>query len=289
MPIPTAYGVRRLSRSRLCRIFSISRSAFYRGYSTREKSEDAAIESAIREVRAKHRRYGYRPIAKALRAGKFRYRGSIINRKRILRIMRAKRLLCTLPRRRPWRKPKSDPAPYPNLPTTVTPSVPNQLWIADFTEISVQSRRTFIAVVVDAFSRRCIGWAVGSNHNEELTSAALQMALLQRRPKPGFIHHSDQGSEYMAYEYTALVEKHGGIVSASRKGTPTDNPACERFIKTLKYEELLDHEFTGIEEVRVVMSAYVVLYNESRLHSALDYRTPAHFERTYHAARKSQP
>ncbi len=203
--------------------------------------------------------------------------------------MRAKGLLCALPRRRPWRKPGNAPAPYPNLAATFVPSAPNQLWIADFTEISVQSRRTFIAVVIDAFSRRFIGFGVHSNENLVLSSAALQMALAQRNPKPGFIHHSDQGSEYMAYEYTGSIEHHGGRVSASRKGTPTDNPACERFMKTPKYEELLDHDFTGIEEVCVVMTAFVVLYNESRLHSALDYRTPAHFERTYHAALKSTP
>jgi len=288
-PIATEYGVVRLSRSRLCRLFDFPRIDFYRAHKVREKVRDAAIERGIRHVLSKHRCYGYRPVAKALRKPRSGYRGPLVNAKCVLRIMRIKGLLCKPPRRSRWRRSKSGIAPYPNLAAHMSPSRPNELWSADFTELTVRSTRVFIAVVVDEFARRCIGFNVHSSHSVDLTLPALRMALASRRPPLGFVHHSDQGSEYMAHDYTGLVEEHGGKVSASRRSTPTDNAACERFIKTLKYEELLNHAFTDIEEVRAIMPEIVARYNGSRLHSSLQYRSPAEFERMYHAALKSQP
>ena len=203
--------------------------------------------------------------------------------------MRSSGLQRKPPRRTRSRAQRSGIAPYPNIAKVTTHQRVNELWLADFTEIYIRSRKLFVSVVLDAFSRRCIAWFASWKHNVELTLGALQKALAARRPPAGFIHHSDQGSEYMAYEYVELVAAHSGIISASRKGTPTDNPVMERFMNTLKHEELLDHDFANLEEFGSVMTAFVVLYNEERLHSSLDYRTPAEFERNYYAALKSKP
>lgn len=280
-PIATEFGSVQLSRSRLCRLFNISRSAFYRGYHRRRFVTDAAVLRSMRKILKVHRRYGYRPMTRALRKPR---RGQLVNGKRVLRIMRENGLLNKPPKKQRWRRSKSGIAPYPNLAKQLEVVRPNQLWRSDFTEIRVRSSRVFIAVVCDEFGATCIGWNVHTNHSLELTLPALRMALMSRRPKAGFIHHSDQGSEYMAYEYTDMVEDHGGIVSASRRATPTDNASCERFIKTLKNEELDDVLFTGVSEVESAVARFVKRYNGSRLHSRLGYRSPAEFERMYYAA-----
>lgn len=280
-PIATEFGSVQLSRSRLCRLFNISRSAFYRGYHRRRFVTDAAVLRSMRKILKVHRRYGYRPMTRALRKPR---RGQLVNGKRVLRIMRENGLLNKPPKKQRWRRSKSGIAPYPNLAKQLEVVRPNQLWRSDFTEIRVGSSRIFIAVVCDEFGATCIGWNVHTNHSLELTLPALRMALMSRRPKAGFIHHSDQGSEYMAYEYTDMVEDHGGIVSASRRATPTDNASCERFIKTLKNEELDDVLFTGVSEVESAVARFVKRYNGSRLHSRLGYRSPAEFERMYYAA-----
>jgi len=285
-PIVTEYGPVKLSRSRLCRIFNISRSAFYRGYRRRIFIADAAIVRSMRKILKVHRRYGYRPMMRALRKPR---RGQLVNGKRVLRIMRENGLLNKPPKKQRWRRAKSGIAPYPNLAKQLEVVRPNQLWRSDFTEIRVRSTRVFIALVCDDFGATCIGWNVHTNHSLDLTLPALRMALTSRRPKAGFIHHSDQGSEYMAYDYTDMVEDHGGIVSASRRATPTDNASCERFIKTLKHEEIDDNVFTSVGEVEVAVMRFVKRYNGSRLHSRLGYRSPAEFERMYYAALEAKP
>lgn len=203
--------------------------------------------------------------------------------------MRDHGLLNKPPKRQRWRRSKSGIAPYPNLAMPRDVVRPNQLWRSDFTEIHVRSSRVFIALVCDEFNAGLIGWNVHTNHSLALTLPALRMALTSRRPKAGFIHHSDQGSEYMAYEDTGLVEDHGGVVSASRRAKPTDNAACERLVQTLKREEPDDEVFTEIGDVELAVARFAKRYNTSRLHSRLGYRSPAEFERMYYAALEAKP
>lgn len=287
-PISTAYGLVRLSRSRMCRGLGIPRSWLYREPRSTARPGDEEIVRAIQRIKKVHR-YGYRRVAKALRKRHKRTAPKIVNHKRILRIMRAHGMTEKPRKRYRWRGTSRAAVDYGNAPQGIAPSRPNQMWFSDFTQVPIFSRPAYVAIVEDGFSRRCIGWNVHSRHNLDLTLPALRMALVTRRPKPGFVHHSDQGSEYMAFDYVGLVEEHGGVPSASRKGTPTDNPFCESFIKTLKHEKLLDHEYSSIDELRDVVRKFVKLYNEERIHSSLGDRSPAEFERTYYAARKRQP
>ena len=156
-----------------------------------------------------------------------------------------------------------------------------QLWVADITYIRLEEEFVYLAVVLDAYSRRVIGWALDRTIEDNLTLTALQMALEQRRPGLGLVHHSDRGAQYASNDYTDLLKSRGITISMSRKGNPWDNAACESFMKTLKYEEVLRNEYRNLEEARRCIARFLEqVYNEKRLHSALDYCPPAEFERS---------
>jgi len=168
---------------------------------------------------------------------------------------------------------------YPNLAGTMTPAAINQLWVADITYIRLRTEFIYLAVVFDAFSRRVIGWALGRTLEAELAVAALQMALIERQPAPGLIHHSDRGVQYASLDYTGTLKQHQAIISMSRKGNPYDNAACESFMKTLKYEEVYRNEYRDFHEARASIGEFLdSVYNQKRLHSALGYLPPAEFE-----------
>jgi transposase InsO family protein len=168
---------------------------------------------------------------------------------------------------------------YPNWARQLTPTAVNQLWIADITYIRLRQEFVYLAVVLDAFSRRVIGWALGRTLEAELALSALRMALRQRRPAPGLVHHSDRGVQYASHQYTNLLQEHQVRISMSRRGNPYDNAACESFVKTLKYEEVYRTEYRDLADAYAAIGDFIErVYNEQRLHSALGYLPPAEFE-----------
>jgi putative transposase len=168
---------------------------------------------------------------------------------------------------------------YPNLAGKMTLTNVNQLWVADITYIRLESEFVYLAVVLDAFSRRVIGWALDRTLEAQLAVAALQMALLRRSVNANLVHHSDRGIQYAASEYTSLLAQHGIQISMSRKGNPYDNARTESFMKTLKYEEVYRQEYRDLPEALRSLRRFIEkVYNEKRLHSALGYLPPSEFE-----------
>jgi putative transposase len=168
---------------------------------------------------------------------------------------------------------------YPNLAREMKPTAINQLWVADMTYVRLRTQFVYLAVVLDAFSRRVIGWALGQTLAAELAVTALRMALLERQPSPGLVHHSDRGVQYASSAYTEMLQQHHATISMSRKGNPYDNAACESFIKTLKQEEVYRNEYRDFHDARSSLGEFLErVYNQKRLHSALGYVPPAEFE-----------
>jgi len=169
---------------------------------------------------------------------------------------------------------------YPNLAGAMELTGVDQLWVVDITYIRLETEFVYLAVVLDAYSRRVIGWALDRTLEDDLAIAALRLALDRRAPGPGFVHHSDRGVQYASDDYIGLLKEHGGNISMSRKGNPYDNAACESFMKTLKYEEVYRQEYRNLAEARASIERFIEkVYNQRRLHSALGYRPPVEFER----------
>jgi len=204
-----------------------------------------------------------------------------VNHKRVLRLMRIDNLLCIRRRKFIFTTNSQHGLPvYPNLVEGLVLNRMDQLWVADITYIRLQVGFVYLAVLLDAFSRRCIGWALQRTLEAALALEALRMALRQRRPKPGLVHHSDRGVQYASYAYTAELQQHGIRISMSRTASPYDNAQAESFIKTLKYEEVYRTEYRNLEEARASIAEFLEnIYNHERLHSALGYCPPEEFER----------
>ena len=209
-----------------------------------------------------------------------RRRGWIVNAKRVHRIMREDNLLCLRRRKFPVTTDARHGWPvYPNSAADLNLTGVNQLWSADITYIRLQAEFVYLAVVLDAFSRRVIGWALGRTLEAELTVAALAMALARREVKPGSVHHSDRGVQYACHEYTGLLREHGIQISMSRKANPYDKAQTESFMKTLKYEEVYRQEYRDLPEAMHSLRRFIEkVYNEKRLHSSLGCAPPAEFE-----------
>jgi putative transposase len=260
----------------LCQMTGLNRAGFYRW---RAPCAALPVEMEIRDemqkIALEWPAYGYRRITVEL--GK---RGFAINHKRVLRMMRQDNLLCVRRRRFVVTTDSRHHLPiYPNLSAQMVPTAINQLWIADITYIRLRTEFVYLAVVLDAFSRRVIGWALGRTLEAELTLTALRMALVERKPRPGLVHHSDRGVQYASGQYTEMLKQHQALISMSRKGNPYDNAACESFLKTLKYEEVYRNEYRDFQEARASIGEFLdLIYNQKRLHSALGYRPPAEFE-----------
>jgi transposase InsO family protein len=233
------------------------------------------IRDQIQKIAVESPAYGYRRITATLQK-----RGFDINHKRVLRMMREDNLLSV--RRRSFAvttDSRHNLPIYPNLARKTVPQAINQLWVADITYIRLRTEFVYLAVVLDAFSRRVIGWALGRTLEAELALAALRMALRERKPQSGLVHHSDRGVQYAAVEYTEMLKSHQAQISMSRKGNPYDNAACESFMKTLKYEEVYRTEYRDFHEARRGIGEFLErVYNQQRLHSALGYVPPAEFE-----------
>jgi len=254
----------------------LSRAGFYRW---REPRQTTPVEMELRDemqkVALEYPAYGSRKMTAELKR-----RGFSVGRKRVRRMMRQDNLLCI--RRRAFvttTNSRHSLPVYPNLAREVQPAAINQLWVADITYIRLRTEFVYLAVVLDTFSRRVIGWALGRTLEAELALTALRMAVIEREPAPGLVHHSDRGVQYACGDYTDLLKEHGITISMSRKGNPYDNAACESFMKTLKYEEVYRNEYRDFQDVHAGISEFLDhVYNQKRLHSALGYVPPAEFE-----------
>jgi len=208
-------------------------------------------------------------------------RGWKVNHKRVERIVREENLLCVR-RKKFVRTTDSNHGMkvYPNLMKGLTPTSTDQVWVSDITYIRLQTEFIYLAVVLDRYSRRVIGWALARTLKAEMAVAALKMALATRCISEGLIHHSDRGSQYASDDYTSLLKAHHIRISMSRRGNPYDNAWAESFMSILKSEEVDQSEYRNLEEARKYIGIFLdKVYNERRLHSALGYRPPAEFER----------
>jgi putative transposase len=262
---------------RLCRLALVSRAGFYRWENTSEAVDpDLDLRDEIQRIALEFPYYGWPRVTRELQD-----RGWRVNHKRVYRIMREDNLLCL--RRRKFAVVTTDSnhdrPVYPNLAREIAPTGINQLWVADITYIRLEREFVYLAVILDAHSRRVIGWALDRTLEDELTMGALRMALDRRSPAPGLVHHSDRGVQYASGDYTGLLKTHHVTISMSRKGNPYDNAFCESFMKTLKYEEVHRQEYRDLADARASIEDFLErVYNQKRLHSALGYCAPAKFE-----------
>ncbi len=274
---------------RMCRLAEVSRAGYYRHWqASAPKREATGLRDAIQRLALAHRHYGYRRIAALL--GR---EGWQANHKRVLRLMHEDNLLClrkaafvpaTTDSRHGWRV-------VPNLARGMALSGLDQLWVADITYIHLAEEFGYLAIVLDAFSRKVVGWAFETHLQAVLAIAALEQAIAQRRPTPGsLIHHSDRGVQYACGDYAAILKAHDIQASMSRVGNPYDNAKAESFMKTLKQEEVDGTAYRDVAEARARIGSFIeTVYNRQRLHSALDYLAPEEYERHTPRLRRAVP
>jgi putative transposase len=270
---------------RLCRRAGVGRASYYRFWrASAPRTHDTAVRDAIQRLAlANGRHRGYRLVAFQLRQ-----EGLVVNHKRVLRLMRQDNLLCL--RKRPF-VPLTTNADHgwpvvPNLTRGMQLSGLDQLWVADITYIRLHEQFAYLAVILDAFSRRVIGWAMADHLHASLAIEALAMAIEARRPAPGsLIHHSDRGIQYACSDYTDVLGAHDITASMSRIGNPYDNAKAERFMRTLKTEQVDGTLYRDLRQARADIGPFIEqVYNARRLHTALGYRTPVQFEARHRAS-----
>ena len=264
------------SISDVCQAARVSRSGFYRNYEEHAPLQaDVELRDAIQQIVLENRFYGYRRVTAALQQQDW-----AVNHKRVLRLMRADNLLALRKRRYVLTTDSHHPfAIYPNLVPRLVVDDINQLWVADITYIRLRETFLYLAVILDAYSRKAVGWELGDTLEASLAVAALQRALAERALQPGMVHHSDRGVQYASNDYVALLESHGFLVSMSRTGNPYDNAKAESFMKTLKCEEVYLNTYRNRDEALASIAHFIdEVYNAKRLHSALGYLAPNTFE-----------
>jgi transposase InsO family protein len=276
-----------LSIERMCYLAQVSRAGFYRSLSEQMPvEEEMEVRSAIQRIAVEHRRrYGYRRITAELRR-----RGMLVNHKRVARIMREDNLLAVQPRAFVVTTDSHHQLEvYLNLASRMKLTGINQLWVADITYIRLHREFVYLAVILDSFSRKVVGWELDRTLATRLPLAALECAIVERKPPPGLVHHSDRGVQYASGDYVTILRKHQMIPSMSRPANPYDNASCESFMKTLKREEIHANEYRDLDDLRTNIQAFIEqYYNRVRLHSALGYRPPEEFEQAANSTTPSQ-
>lgn len=268
----------------MCELAGVSRASFYRDWEKQQPTAaEMALQDAVQRAALGHRHYGYRRIAVVLER-----EGFVVGGKKIRRLLRQDNLLAI--RRRKFVVTTDSEHTFqvhPNLAQYLQVTALNQLWVADLTYVRLEREFVYLALVLDAYSRRVIGWALDRTVDGGLTRVALEKAIASRHPQPGMVHHSDRGSQYASAEYVDQLESCGAVLSMSRPGRPWENGRCESFIKTLKQEELDARPYRTREELTQHLEEFIEqVYNRVRLHSALDYQSPLEFERQQQASQQ---
>lgn len=261
---------------RMCELAGVSRASFYRDWEQKAPSEaELALRDAVQRTALAHRDHGYRRIAPLVQRA-----GFVVGQEKVRRILRSDNLLAV--RRRKFvvtTNANHRFRVYPNLAEAMELTAINQLWVADITYIRLRWEFVFLAIILDGFSRKAIGWELGRTLETKLALAALEAAIASRHPRPGLVHHSDRGTQYASNEYVTRLEACGAHLSMSRAASPWENGKCESFIKTLKREEIDARRYASFTELRNHLEEFMEqIYNKVRLHSALGYRSPDEFE-----------
>ncbi len=272
-----------MSIERMCQLAQVSRAGFYRSLQEHvPMKEEMEVRSTIQQIVVEHRRrYGYRRVTAELRR-----RGMFVNHKRVSRLMREDNLLAVQPRAFVvTTDSKHELEVYLNLAKRMKLTGINQLWVADITYIRLQAEFVYLAIILDGFSRKVVGWALERTLATRLPRAALEQAIAERQPPPGLVHHSDRGVQYASDEYAQVLRDHQMIPSMSRPANPYDNASCESFMKTLKREEIYANDYVDLDHLRTNIEAFIEqYYNRCRLHSALGYQSPDEFEQQLECA-----